>query len=196
MDEHQKIEYLLENIMRTNIEILDSYSKTFPSHSENINDGLYIVDSGACRVQSTIKHGEKAIGGNPGPTPPCCKHFVKHLKAKKINTNEYSNVSLRKNCCDQTHNKYDGHELLKGDFFGLSDFFRIKTFNYYGDIVATAPTICLYIPKAALDNRLPVYDLEKLLDNCKGKKRVKEASLAYSTRFEELVHIFMSNSRQ
>ncbi len=75
----------------------------------------------------------------------------------------------------------------------MSDFLRVKTYSYYGDIVAKSDAVsCLYISKQALDERIPVYDLEKIKKACMSKKNMTEAGMLYSQKFNQLLDLFVS----
>lgn len=43
----------------------------------------------------------------------------------------------------------------------MSDYFRVKNHNYYGDIIALSEkVVCLYLSKQDLDEKIPAYDLD------------------------------------
>ena len=51
-NERQKVEYLIENVMRKNMELLNQYCDAF--NKDEPNEGLYIVDEGTCIVKSNL----------------------------------------------------------------------------------------------------------------------------------------------
>ncbi|CDW77036.1 tpr repeat-containing protein [Stylonychia lemnae] len=185
--EKDKIQYLIESVFKRNMEILNHYLETFKI--DDAEDGLYILDEGQCIVKPTIDKTDKS----DIQKPKCC-HWKNHIKGKdQSEANQEEGQVNQKKCCEQT-NKNEQKILKKGDFFGLSDFFRIKTYNYYGDVIASegSGVSCLYIKKQHLDQRIPYYDLEKIKKNCTEKKNMAEASLAYSLKFSKLANDFIS----
>ena len=84
-NERQKVEYLIENVMRKNMDLLNQYCDAF--NKDEPNEGLYIVDEGTCIVKSNLHDQPAEISDRGGLS--CCKHWVKHLKQSKVENKIY-----------------------------------------------------------------------------------------------------------
>eukprot|EP00347_Sterkiella_histriomuscorum_P002417 403368235 len=200
--EKQKLEYLLDNVFKKNLDILQEYCQTFNVNTtrDDSLDGLYIIDEGQCFVKSNY---DKNHDKDQLQKAKCmCQHYRKHVKPNNLDEQVFPNkVKIedgqlhQRNCCAM-NNKQDSKILRKGDYFGLSDFFRIKTLNYYGDIVVSpgSKVSCLYLKKQYLDKRIPFYDLEQIKKNCMEKGNMQEVSLiGYQGKFAKLAEEFINN---
>ena len=141
MDEHKKAEYLITNVMRNNVEILQEYVETFAERERFEQEGIYIIDAGKCKV---------------------------------VPNNQ-----------DKQEQNYPF--LQRGDYFGVSDFLRVKNYNFYGDIVTDSKTTCLYISREDLDSRIPSYDIEMIRRNCSKRMAYERLNITYSKKFGEMV---------